>query len=206
MMKLNRYIIVLFVTGTILLPETSSAWLICDPCCECKPPKAIGIDLQAQGSKDVDVVASQVAVSYARAGVHFFQGLDALERSDIEKANKTFNSFGEQILETMKGVYVLQEKHKNAPLEEFTNQFSDLPRLNGFNEGTNNLPLDLAQYAEQLSEVADKTKKLVSILSSSQLPYTPQVTELGMEWAKVQVMANSLAETVYKAGNNLTKP
>ena len=84
-MKLRQYIpalaLMLAILGMLITPGITSAWLVCDPCC----PKEKSIQAESTGR--------EIAISYANAGTHFFQGLIALENSNTTAAKKAFDNF-----------------------------------------------------------------------------------------------------------------
>ena len=79
-MKLRQYIpalaLMLAILGMLITPGITSAFLICDPCCSKKK------SIQAERT------GREIAISYANAGTHFFQGLIALENSNTAAEKK----------------------------------------------------------------------------------------------------------------------
>ena len=81
-MRIHRLIMVGALLGALVTPGTASAWLVCDPCCK-----------GTQSEQEETITGYRAATFYANAGIHYFQGLLALEHSDYTNANTNFEQF-----------------------------------------------------------------------------------------------------------------
>ena len=96
-MKSNKPILLLLVIVLLLVPGTASAWLVCDPCCPKKKAIETGQD-------------SKAAMAYAQAGLHFFQGLVELERSEKARAHEAFGKFYKSVKELRSSLDIRDKK------------------------------------------------------------------------------------------------